>query len=121
MVSPTFQSDLIAMVTLDWPQIDLLAVVPYVLPLIFLATALLLYQRHMPQNEPMRNLVVLIIIGCYFSAFLLVLYSGYGAEWWGDGDWTMGSWLPFMGAIDWLTNTVFGSIYIGTIYIIAIS
>ena len=121
MVSPGFQTRFDILIDVDWPQIDLLAVIPYVFPLLFLGTTLFLYQRHMSQEDLKRNLLVLIIISCYTASFFLVLYAGYGAVWWGPDELTFGSWWPFMGAIGWLTNAVFGSIVIGTIYIVAIS
>jgi hypothetical protein len=121
VVSPEFQSRLDMLIDVDWPQIDLLAVVPFVIPLLFLGTTLFLYQRHMSQEDLKRNFLVLMIISCYTASFFLVLYAGYGAVWWGPDELTLGSWWPVMGAIGWLTNVVFGSIIIGTIYIVAIS
>ena len=117
MVSPISQSDIQALQSIQWPESDLLAVIPYIIPLVLFGITLFFYQRHMPQDDLKRNLLVLLMLFCYFSAFILVLYAGFGSA----GDWSLGSWSFFIIVVNFVTRNVFGSSIIGTVYIIAIS
>jgi hypothetical protein len=45
------------------------------------------------------------------------LYAGFGIA----GAWNLGSWLPFMNAVDWLTSAIFDTNIFGAVYIVAIS
>ena len=91
MVSPGITSGIGALIDFEFPGSDLAAVVPYVLPLIFVGTVFLLYQRYMPRTERNRNLLVLGGGVCYLLSFVLVLYAGFGAIWWGADEHTIGS------------------------------
>ncbi len=57
---------------------NLAASLPYILPLLFGAILLLLYQRYLPPKELRRNIIILIGILGLAGAFLLLLYSGFG-------------------------------------------
>ncbi|MHA1588878.1 MAG: hypothetical protein ACTSV9_08925 [Candidatus Thorarchaeota archaeon] len=121
MISPGIISGIGALIDFEFPGSDLAAVVPYVLPLIFVGTVFLLYQRYMPRAERNRNLLVLGGVVCYLSAFVLVLYAGFGAIWWGADEHTIGSWSEFIGVLQFATDSVFGSVLIGVAYIVIIS
>ncbi len=120
MVSPGITSGISALIDFEFPGSDLAAVVPYVLPLIFVGIVFLLYQRYMPREERNRNLLVLGGIVCYALAFMLVLYAGFGAVWWGADELTLGSWSQFVGVLQFITDSVFGMVFIGVAYIVII-
>jgi uncharacterized phage infection (PIP) family protein YhgE len=97
---------------------DLVAVIPYVLPLLFMGVMLLLFQRHLPQTQPRRKVMVFGTLFCFVSSILLVAYAGFGSYWWLPGDHpTIGSWLLFVSVLQWLTDSIFGSILGGVAYI----
>ncbi|MCK5302384.1 MAG: hypothetical protein KAJ96_04510 [Candidatus Thorarchaeota archaeon] len=121
MVSPGITSGVGALIDFEFPGSDLAAVVPYVLPLIFVGTVFLLYQRYMPRAERNRNLLVLGGVVCYLLSFVLVLYAGFGAIWWGADEHTIGSWSEFVGVLQFVTDSVFGTVLIGVAYIVIIS
>ena len=120
MVSPSITSGIGALIDFEFPGSDLAAVVPYVLPLIFVGTVFLLYQRYMSREELRRNLLVLGGIVCYALAFLLVLYAGFGAVWWGADEVTFGSWSLFVGVLQFITDSIFGMVFVGVAYIVLI-
>ncbi|MHA1483770.1 MAG: hypothetical protein ACTSPR_00455 [Candidatus Thorarchaeota archaeon] len=121
MVSPGITSGVGALIDFEFPGSDLAAVVPYVLPLIFVGTVFLLYQRYMPRAERNRNLLVLGGGVCYLLAFALVLYAGFGAIWWGPDELTLGSWGLFVRVLQFVTDSVFGIVFVGVAYIVIIS
>ncbi|MHA1929522.1 MAG: hypothetical protein ACTSV2_13180 [Candidatus Thorarchaeota archaeon] len=100
------------LITFEFPVGDLIAVIPYVLPLIFIASSFILYQRFLPQDDMKRNILWGSSIICYLSAFVLVLYTGFG--------FTFGSWWSFVGGVQGLSNIVFASTLTGTLYVIFI-
>ena len=120
MVSPSITSGVGALIDFEFPGSDLAAVIPYVLPLIFVGTVFLLYQRYMPREELKRNLLVLGCIVCYTLSFFLVLYAGFGAIWWGSDEDTLGSWSLFIRVLQFVTDSVFGMVFVGVAYIIVI-
>jgi hypothetical protein len=106
-----------ALIDFEFPMSDLVAVIPYVLPLLFIGISLLLFQRHLPRTERRRNLMVLIVLLCIISSSLLVLYAGFGSYWWRQDGVTLGSWWTFVGMLQAFTDLVFGSILGGVAYI----
>ncbi len=116
MVGPNISTGITALIDIDFPMVDVLAVTPYVLPLFFIGTALLLYQRHLPREAPRRNLLVAGGIVCLVTAVIMTLYAAFGGTPWIEGQ-DFGSWQQFMGVIQLLTDTLYGSIYVGVLYI----
>ncbi|MFW9932602.1 MAG: hypothetical protein ACFFDR_08090 [Candidatus Thorarchaeota archaeon] len=57
---------------------NLAASLPFVLPLLFGAILLLLYQRYLPPKETRRSVIILIGLVGLIGAFILILYSGFG-------------------------------------------
>ena len=106
-----------ALIDFEFPMSDLVAVIPYVLPLLFIGISLLLFQRHLPRTERRRNLTVLIVLLCIISSSLLVLYAGFGSYWWRQDGVTLGSWWTFVGMLQAFTDLVFGSVLGGVAYI----
>ncbi|MEM2142786.1 MAG: hypothetical protein QXS20_10585 [Candidatus Thorarchaeota archaeon] len=101
---------------------DIVAVLPYVLPLLTVGLLLLLFQRFMPQTDKWRNLAVLVCVICFGSSFLLLFYAGLGSYWWMEGEHpTVGSWWYFVGALQWITDAVFGSVAGAIAYVVAVS
>ena len=115
MNSPTVISGFELLVDFAAPVDDIVATLPYVLPLLFFATILILYQRHLPQDELKRNLMVLFSIVCIILATGLVLYSASGALWW-----TFGSWASFSAVLQAITNFIFGSAATSIVYVVAV-
>ncbi|MBD3158815.1 MAG: hypothetical protein GF309_08520 [Candidatus Lokiarchaeota archaeon] len=121
MVIP--DSYMILQPTIDFvfPASDLIAVLPYVFPLIFLGTLLLLYQRYLPRDDMKRNLLVLVGLGSFLVSILAILYAGFGSVWWGPSELTFGSWWPLIRRLQLVTDIVFGSVVIGVVYVAAVS
>ncbi|MGV9170239.1 MAG: hypothetical protein ACOC38_09905 [Promethearchaeia archaeon] len=109
--------------TIDFvfPGSDLVAVLPYVLPLIFLAILLLLYQRYLPREEMKRNVIVFVGLGSFLVSILAVLYAGFGSVWWGPTELTFGSWWPLVRRLQFVTDIVFGSVVVGVAYVAAVT
>ncbi|TFG03928.1 hypothetical protein EU538_12950, partial [Candidatus Thorarchaeota archaeon] len=105
-------------VDFQFPMSDIIAVIPYVLPLIFLGTIFLLYQRYLPREMLRRNALVFFGIVFYIAAFLMVLYTGFGSVWWGPDELTFGSWSFLMGLLQSFTDLVFGSVLASMIYLV---
>jgi len=97
------------------PMDDIVATLPYVIPLLFFGTILILYQRHLPQNDLKRNFMVLFSIGCIFLAIGLVVYAASGAL-----GWTFGSYDFFTAALQVVTNFIFGSTITSLVYLVAL-
>ena len=115
MNSSTVLSGFEMLIDFGTPMDDIVATLPYVIPLLFLGTILLLYQRHLPQDEMKRNLMVLFSIGCIFLAIGLVVYAASGAL-----GWTFGSYAFFTSALQAVTNIVFGSTITSLVYVTAV-
>ncbi len=98
------------------PMDDIVATLPYVVPLLFLGITLLLYQRHLPQDALKRNLIVFFGIGFLILATGLVGYAASGAL-----GWTFGSYPFFTAALQFVTNLVFGSTVTSLIYVGAVA
>ncbi len=118
MNSPIVLSGFEILVDFGIPMDDIVATLPYVLPALFVAIVLLLYQRHLPKDSMTRNLVVLFSLLCLIGACGLVVYAASGALWW-----TFGSYGTFTAGIQLITDLIFGStisslIYIGVVGII---
>jgi len=109
--------------TIDFvfPASDLIAVLPYVFPLIFLAILLLLYQRYLPREDMKRNIIVFVGLGSFLISILAILYAGFGSVWWGPDELTFGSWWPLIRRLQLVTDIVFGSVVVGVIYVTAVS
>jgi len=97
------------------PMDDIVATLPYVLPLLFIASILILYQRHLPRDELKRNLMVLFSIVSVVLSVGLLLYAASGALWP-----TFGSWDIFSSALQLITDYVFGSVITSLVYVAAI-
>ncbi|MFX1265024.1 MAG: hypothetical protein ACFFH0_06565 [Promethearchaeota archaeon] len=120
MVGSNISTGITALIDIDFPMVDVLAVTPYVIPLLFIGTAVLLYQRHLPREALGRNLLVAGGLGCLIAACVMTLYAAFGGTPWVPGQ-DFGSWWEFMTVIQWMTDLLYGSVYAGVIYIILIS
>ncbi|UCE11568.1 MAG: hypothetical protein JSW61_06445 [Candidatus Thorarchaeota archaeon] len=107
------------MIEFEFPGSDLVAVMPYVLPLLFIGALLILYQRFMDRTERKRNAILGGGIVCVLFSIGLIAYAGFGSGWWRADQQSFGSWWEFMAVIQWLTDTLFDSVYVGTIYVFA--
>ena len=112
MIITSMDNGLTTLIDIEFPVSDLIAVIPYVLPLIFIGSSFILYQRFLPKDELKRNILWGSSFICYISAFVLVLYTGFG--------FTFGSWWSFVTGVQWLTNIIFSSTLSGALYILAI-
>lgn len=115
MNSPTVLSGYELLVDFGPPMDDIVATLPYVLPLMFIATILILYQRHLPRDEMKRNLMVLFSIVCIIISAGLLLYASSGAL-----GWTFGSWSSFSVALQVITDYIFGSAITSLVYVAAV-
>lgn len=115
MNSPIVLSGYELLVNFGTPMDDIVATLPYVLPLLFVAAILILYQRHLPQDELKRNLMVLFSIVCILISGGLIIYAASGALWW-----TFGSWPFFSGALQLITDVIFGNTITSLIYVVVI-
>ncbi|MGY5857784.1 MAG: hypothetical protein RTU63_00325 [Candidatus Thorarchaeota archaeon] len=97
------------------PMDDIVATLPYVLPALFIATILLLYQRHLPQDSLKRNVMVLFSILCIISATGLIVFAASGAL-----SWEFGSYGTFSAALQLVTDFIFGSTITSLVYVIAV-
>lgn len=115
MNSPTVLSGLELLVDFGAPMDDIIATLPYVLPLLFVSTILLLYQRHLGQTELKRNLMVLFSLLSILVAGGLVVYAASGALWW-----SFGSYTTFTTALQAVTDFIFNSTITSLVYIGAV-
>ncbi|MFX1260573.1 MAG: hypothetical protein ACFFAZ_00665 [Promethearchaeota archaeon] len=120
MANPNIVAGFQALIDIEFPEVDVLAVTPYVLPLIFIGAMILLYQRHLPQDSTRRNLLVAGGGGCLLVAIVVLVYAAFGGTPWIDFQ-DFGSWAQVMGIVQLLTDTLYGSIWMGVIYLILIS
>jgi len=104
MTSSFVPAELEMMVTFELPMDDIVASLPYVLPMITLGVLLLLYQRHMAPTSTRRNLMILIGGLSFAAAIIAVVYASLG------GMFGFGSWTTFVNGLQLLTNLFFGSI-----------
>ena len=78
---------------------NLAASLPFVLPLLFGAILLLLYQRYLPPKETRRTIVILVGLLGLTGAFILLLYAGFG--------FTFGSYELFVAILQRVTHMLF--------------
>lgn len=109
------------LVDIEAPMDDILAVLPYVLPMMLIAIMLLFYQRHLPRDDFQRNGIVFLSILFIASSSLIVLYAGFGSRWWGPTGLPFGSYAAFVAGLQVLTNVVFGSVLGSMLYILAVT
>jgi len=87
---------------------NLVAALPFALPLIFGAILLLLYQRYLPSTERRRNVIIFIGILGIVGAFILILYSGFGSMWWlPDDSASFGSYDLYYAILQRVSNMLF--------------
>lgn len=101
------------LVTFGIPMDDVVASLPYVIPLLTLSVLLFLYQRHLPQNALKRNIMLLIGVLSFGVAMIAVLYATFGQLL------GFGSSITFRNFLQLLTNFFFGSIWSSLIYVAA--
>lgn len=101
-----------SLVNLGTPMDDILAIGIFALPLAALGIILLIYQRHLPQDELRRNLMVLSGIICIGAAFLAVLFAGSSVL-----PWSFGSWDTFSRGLQVLADVFFGSAEMALLYL----
>ncbi|MFW9836153.1 MAG: hypothetical protein ACFFE7_01430 [Candidatus Thorarchaeota archaeon] len=94
------------------PMDDIVASLPYVVPLLTLAILLFLYQRHLPQNATKRNGLIFIGILSFGVALIAVLYSTFGLLY------GFGSASLFGNFLQLLSDLFFGSILSSLLYIL---
>ncbi len=100
------------LVVFQAPMDDIVASLPYVVPLLALAILLFLYQRHLPQNAMKRNIILCIGILSFGVAMIAVLYSTFGALLGFGSATTFGHFLQL------LTDIFFGSILSSLLYVV---
>lgn len=100
------------LVTFEIPMDDIIATLPYVIPLVFFAITLLLYQRHLPQENIKRNFMIFISVMSLLTSFGLLLYAASSALWW-----TFGSWAVFSSGLQAITNFIFGTVGTSLVYV----
>jgi hypothetical protein len=100
-------------IVLGSPMDDILAIAIFALPLAALSIILLVYQRHLPQENLKRNLMVLSGFIGLCAVFLGVLFAASSAL-----PWSFGSWNTFAYGLQLLMNLVFGSVITSLLYIL---
>ncbi len=93
------------------PMDDIVASLPYVVPLLTLAVLLFLYQRHLPQDSMKRNIMLLVGVLSFAAAMIAVLYSTFGMLLGFGSASTFGYFLQL------LTDVFFGSIWTSLLYV----
>ena len=122
MNSPVVFSGFKLLIDFGVPMDDIVATLPYVLPLLFFATILILYQRHLPQDAFKRNLLVLFSILSYIASLGMVLYAASGDLYAPSGaPWVFGSYDSFIAGLQALTNFIFNSTGTSILYIIVLA
>ena len=99
------------LVVLETPMDDIIAVLPYVVPLLTLAILLFMYQRHLPQTDRKRNIAILIGVLSLGVSIIAVLYSAFGLIL------GFGSAVTFGHFLQLLTDLFFGSTLSSLLYI----
>jgi hypothetical protein len=99
------------LVVIDPPMDDIVATLPYVVPLLALAILLFLYQRHLPQNAMKRNISLLVGILSFGAAMIAILYSAFGTTL------GFGSAATFGHFLQRLTDLFFGSVVTSLLYV----
>ncbi|MHA2076005.1 MAG: hypothetical protein ACW99X_00290 [Candidatus Thorarchaeota archaeon] len=113
MTSFYTSADLGMMVTFELPMDDIVASLPFVLPMITLGVLLLLYQRHLTPDTKKRNAILSVGILSFGVAFIAVFYASLGSLF------GFGSWTTFVNGLQLLTNLFFGSILSSLVYVVA--
>jgi cell division protein FtsB len=113
MTSSYASAELEMLVTFELPMDDIVASLPYVLPMITLGVLLLLYQRHLTPDTKKRNLMLLIGILSFAVAVIAVFYASLGSMF------GFGSWTTFVNGLQILTNLFFGTVLSSLVYVIA--
>lgn len=99
------------LVVFEAPMDDIVASLPYVVPLLALSVLMFLYQRHLPQDATKRNASLLIGILSFGVALIAVLYSTFGTMLGFGSATTFGHFLQL------LTDLFFGSIWSSLLYV----
>lgn len=118
MTSASLVASFMPEIDFQFPMSDLVAVLPYVLPLIFIGIILLLFQRYLPRESLRRNIYWLSGWACFAVSFIVVLYAGFGSGWLSSQP--FGSWWAFVGVVQGITDLLFGSIGVGVLYVVII-
>ena len=124
MANPDFIAGFRATIDIGYPQVDILAVTPYVLPLLFIGAVILLYQRHLPQDSGRRNLLVAAGGGSSLAGIIILVYASFGGTPWIPGH-DFGTYEQFMGVIQIMTDLIFGNeiygIFTGALYMVVMA
>jgi hypothetical protein len=120
MANPNIVAGFHAAIDITYPEVDVLAVTPYVLPLLFIGAAVLLYQRHLPQDSGRRNLLVAAGGGSFLAGIIMLLYAAFGGTPWVEGQ-DFGTYEEFMGVVQIMTDRSYGEIVSGALYIVFIA
>lgn len=99
------------LVEFEIPMDDIVASLPYVVPLLTLAVLLFLYQRHLPQDALKRNTILLVGVLSFGAAMIAVIYSTFGTLL------GFGSASAFGHFLQLLTDIFFGSIWTSLLYV----
>ena len=94
------------------PMDDIVASLPYVIPLLALAILLFLCQRHLPQAAMKRNIILCVGILSFGVAMIAVIYSTFGTILGFGSATTFGRFLQL------LTDIFFGSIWSSLLYVV---
>ncbi len=115
---PDALPDITAKIEFYWPAEDLVAVIPYVLPLTIMAIFLLFYWRNLPMTDGRRNSILGVSIFFILIATFLVIFAGFGGGWLTGVK--FGSWDTFIVILVIITDLVFGSVWSGLIYLFVV-
>ncbi|MFW9907852.1 MAG: hypothetical protein ACFFEF_04695 [Candidatus Thorarchaeota archaeon] len=119
MINPTHEIE--ALITFTEIGSNIVAVLPYVLPMLMGSILFLLYQRYLPREERRRNATLAIGILGVVSSLVLVLYAGFGSMWWGPEGLTFGSYDVFIAILQRVSNMAFAySIVYSLIYLFSV-
>ncbi|MFW9802248.1 MAG: hypothetical protein ACFFFC_06335 [Candidatus Thorarchaeota archaeon] len=120
MANPNFIAGFRAAIDITYPEVDVLAVTPYVLPLLFIGVVILLYQRHLPQDSGRRNMLVAAGGGSFIAGIIILFYASFGGTPWVPGQ-DFGTYEEVMGVIQIMTDLIYGDIFIGALYMIILA
>jgi predicted nucleic acid-binding Zn-ribbon protein len=99
------------LVDFEIPMDDIVASLPYVVPLLTVTVLFFLYQRHLPQDSMKRNAILLLGVLSFGAAMIAVLYSAFGTLLGFGSATTFGHFLQL------LTDIFFGSIWSSLLYV----